>query len=151
MQAYSYSRIVRDARQFTRTTKISLVEMLFVFSHTQLTEIEKVLWVFLVAHADENLDCTFSYAQLSFCLNLPSENVQGALKRLMAMGFLDTEDLLDSFTSLKLMKPCRFSVQLPLEGLLALKKAPKLQVALPKRKPITINLLHNRLNQKELV
>ncbi len=148
MQGYSLSRIVSDARQFTRIAKISLAEILFVFSHLQLNEVEKILWIFLTSHSDENLDCTFSYAQLSFCLNLPTQNVHVALKRLIAMGFLDTEDLLDSFTPLKLMKCCRFSVQLPLEGLLALKKAPKLQVALPQRKPITINLLHNRLKQR---
>ncbi len=148
MQAYSLSRIISDARQFTRTTKISLAEVLFVFSHTHLTEIEKNLWLFLALHADEHFSCRFSYMQLSFCLNMPSETLHAALKRLMAMGFLDTEDLLDSFTPLKLMKFCQFSVQLPLEGLLALKKTPKLVVNIPKRKPITINLLHNRLQPR---
>ncbi|MCS5711483.1 hypothetical protein [Candidatus Berkiella aquae] len=149
MQAsYSFSRIISDARQFTRTTKISLAEVLFVFSHSQLTETEKMLWLFLAMHANEQFNCRFSYMQLSFCLNLSSEILHVALKRLIAMGFLDTEDLLDSFTPLALMKFCQFSVQLPLEGLLALKKAPKLSVNLPKRKPITINLLNNRLNQR---
>ncbi len=146
MQAYSLSGIISDARRFTRTAKLSLAEVLFIFSHTQLNEVEKILWIFLTTHADENLYSTFSYAQLSFCLNVPTEKVHAALKRLMAMGFLDTEDILDSFTPLKLMRYCRFSVQLPLEGLLALKKTAKLPVTLPKRKPITINLLHNRFN-----
>jgi len=146
MQAYSLSGIISDARQFTRTAKLSLAEVLFIFSHTQLNEVEKILWIFLTTHADENLHCSFSYAQLSFCLNITSDKVHAALKRLIAMGFLDTEDILDSFTPLKLMKCCRFSVQLPLEGLLALKKTTKLPVTLPKRKPITINLLHSRFN-----
>ncbi|MCS5709877.1 helix-turn-helix domain-containing protein [Candidatus Berkiella aquae] len=149
MQAYySFSRIISDARQFTRTAKISLAEVLFVFSHTQLNEIEKILWLFLATHADENFNCQFSYMQLSFCLNLPSETVHVALKYLVAMGFLETEDLIDSFTPLKLMKGCLFSVQLPLEGLLALKKTPKLSTEYPKRKPININLLHNRFNTR---
>ncbi len=146
MQAYSLSGIICGARQFTRAATLSLAEVVYIFSHTQLNEVEKVLWIFLATHADDNFNCTLSYAQLSFCVNLASEKVHAALKRLIAMGFLDTEEILDSFTPLKLMKRCRFSVQLPLEGLLALKKAQKLPVALPKRKPITINLLHNRLN-----
>ncbi|MCS5712374.1 hypothetical protein [Candidatus Berkiella aquae] len=148
MQAYSFSRIISDARQFTRTTTISLAEILFIFSHTQLNEVEKLLWIFLSTHANENFCCTFSYMQLSFCLNLPAEMVHAALKHLIAMGFLDTEGLPDSLTPLKLMKGCRFSVQLPLEGLLALKKTPKISVELSKRKPININLLHNRFNKR---
>ena len=149
MQAYSLSRIVLDARTLTRAVDVSLAEMLFVFSHAMLTEVEKILWLTLAAHASrDTFSCTFSYAQISYCISQPHENVHRALQRLMAMGFLDTEHILDSFTPLKLMKPCCFSVQLPLEGMLALKKASCVAVKAvhnkQSRKPITINLLNNR-------
>ncbi len=151
MQAYSLSRIVLDARKLTRAVNVSLAEMLFVFSHAMLNEVEKCLWLILAAHASrESFSCTFSYAQLSYCISQPHENVHRALQRLMAMGFLDTEDILDSFTPLKLMKPCCFSVQLPLEGLLALKKASVCALGARSdkhRRPITINLLNNRLDK----
>lgn len=148
MLAYSPCRILDDARKLTRLVDVSLAEMLFVFSNAMLNEVEKILWLTLAAHASrDTFSCTFSYAQLSHCILQPHENVHRALTRLMAMGFLDTEDLLDSFTPLKLMKPCRFSVQLPLEGLLVVKKtsctALREKQRLP-RQPITINLLNNR-------
>lgn len=147
MQAYSLSRIVLDARALTRSVNVSLAEVLFVFSYTQLNEVEKILWMLFATHADESLSCTFSYAQMSYCINQHHEIVHRALKRLMAMGFLDCEGLLDTFTQLRLLQVIRFHLQLPLEGMLALKKtssnALREQQRLP-RKPITINLLARR-------
>ena len=151
MQAYSFYRILNDARQLTRLVDVSLAEMLFVFSHAKLTEVEKILWLTLAAHADrETFSCTFSYAQLSYCISEPHENVHRALTRLIAMGFIETTGLLDSFTPLTLLKVCTFTVLLPSEGLLALKKtslcaAKTATQDRPPRRPVTINLLNNRI------
>lgn len=147
MQAYSLSRIVSDARTLTRSARVSLAEVLFVFSHTQLNEVEKILWILFATHADDALSCTFSYAQISYCVNLDHETVHRALKRLMAMGFLDCEGLLDTFTQLRLLQVIRFHLQLPLEGLLSLSRS---CVTKPEklRRPITINLLHNRFEKR---
>lgn len=152
MQAYSPCRILNDARQLTRAVDVSLAEMLFVFSHAVLSEVEKLLWLTLAAHATrETFSCTFSYAQLSYCISQPHENVHRALTRLIAMGFIETDGLLESFTPLSLLKFCTFTVQLPLDGLLALKKAPRCkkpeafhEKGIYKRPPIMINLLNNR-------
>ncbi|MGE3318192.1 MAG: hypothetical protein AB7I18_02760 [Candidatus Berkiella sp.] len=154
MQAYSLSRILNDARQLTRSARISLAEVLFVFSHTQLNEVEKILWILFATHADDSLSCTFSYAQISYCVNLDHEIVHRALKRLLALGFLECEGgLPDPFSPLCLLKFQRFHLALPLEGLLALKKAPQCKKPKPwhekgiyKRPPILINLLNNRFN-----
>ncbi len=152
MQAYSLMRIVLDARTLTRTANVSLAEVLFVFSHTQLNEVEKILWMLFATHADDSLSCTFSYAQISYCINQHHEIVHRALKRLIAMGFIETEGLLESFTPLSLLKVCTFTVQLPLEGLLALKKTvpckkPEAfhEKGIYRRPQIMINLLHKRL------
>ena len=152
MQAYSLSRIVSDARTLTRTAQVSLAEVLFVFSHTQLNEVEKILWILFATHADDSLSCTFSYAQISFCVNLNHETVHRALKRLMAMGFIESGGLVETFTPLLLLQQFTFTVTLPLEGLLALKKTPKVKQpealhvkGIYKRPPILINLLNNRL------
>lgn len=142
MHAYSLSRIVFDARTLTRTAQVSLAEVLFVFSHTQLNEVEKILWMLFATHADDSLSCTFSYAQISYCVNLPHETVHRALKRLMAMGFLDCEGLLDTFTQLRLLQVIRFHLQLPLEGLLHLRRSCVVKQE-KERRPITINLLKN--------
>lgn len=121
MLVYSPARIVNDARSLTRSANISLAEVMFVLSHTELTEVEKCLWLLLATHADSaNLACTFSYAQLSFCVNQPHQIVHGALKRLIAMGFLGSDNLLETFTPLQLMAFCKFTVQLPGMSLLQL-------------------------------
>ncbi len=153
MQAYSLYRIMLDARQLTRPVALSLAEMLFVCSHAALTECEKIIWLLLAAHAEpESFSCTFSYAQLSHCTQQPHDNVHRALQRLIAMGFLESKDLLTQFSPLLLLRECQFSVQLPLEGLLALKKTPRIkkpeawhEKGIYKRPPILINLLRNRL------
>jgi len=151
MQAYSLSRILNDARSLTRSIHVSLAEMLFVFSHSQLNEVEKILWLTLASHADrESFSCTFSYAQLSHCIYQPHETVHRALKRLAAMGFIETEGLPEVFTPLALLATHRFGLGFPLEGLLALKKSSVVasKAAMPDRsaRPITINFLNNRLN-----
>lgn len=151
MQAYSLCRILNDARQLTRLVDVSLAEMLFVFSNATLTEVEKILWLTLAAHADrETFSCTFSYAQLSYCISQPHENVHRAIIRLIAMGFIETDGLLESYTALTLLRNCTFTVKLPLEGLLALKKTPRCkkpealhQKGIYRRPPIMINLLKN--------
>lgn len=155
MQAYSLCRIMLDARQLTRPVAVSLAEMLFVFSHALLTECEKIIWLILAAHAEhDSLSCTFSYAQLSHCTHQPHDNVHRALQRLIALGFLETRDLLTQFTPLLLLRDCLFTVKLPLEGLLALKKTPRIkqpeawhEKGIYKRPPILINLLKNRVGR----
>lgn len=123
MQAYSLCRILHDARQLTRPVHVSLAEMLFVFSHSQLTDVEKILWLTLASHADrDSFSCTFSYVQLSHCIYQPHETVHRALKRLLALGFLECEGLLEAFTPLCLLRNCTFTIRLPIEGLLTLKK-----------------------------
>jgi hypothetical protein len=153
MLAYSPARIVNDARQLTRSANVSLAEVMFVLSNTELTEVEKMLWLLLAMHAESaNLTCTFSYAQLSFGVNHPHQTVHGALLRLRALGFLQSDDLLETFTPLQLLRHCHFVVQLPLAGLLALKKTPRCKEpealhdkGIYRRPPIMINLLNNRL------
>lgn len=155
MLAYSPARIVNDARQLTRSANVSLAEVMFVLSHTQLTEVEKCLWLLLATHAEsDHLACTFSYAQLSFCVNQPHQIVHGALLRLIAMGFLESDDLLETFTPLQLLSFCKFTVLLPLDGLLALKKTPRGKEpaawhdkGIYQRPPILINLLKNRFGR----
>ena len=117
MQAYSLCRILNDARQLTRLVDVSLAEMLFVFSNAKLNEVEKILWLTLAAHADrETFSCTFSYAQISYCIHQPHENVHRALSRLNAMGFIESGGLLETFTPLTLLQNFTFTVKLPLEG-----------------------------------
>ncbi len=153
MQAYSLCRILNDARQLTRLVDVSLAEMLFVFSNAMLNEVEKILWLTLAAHADrETFSCTFSYAQISYCIHQPHENVHRALTRLIAMGFIESGGLLESFAPLALLRNFTFTVTLPLEGLLALKKTPRCKKpsalhvnGIYKRPSIMINLLNNRL------
>ncbi len=124
MQAYSLCRILQDARQLTRPIHVSLAEMLFVFSHSQLTDVEKLLWLTLASHAgSDSFTCTLSYAQLSHYIYQSYETVHSALKRLLALGFLECEGLLEAFTPLALLRTCTFTVRFPLEGLLALKKS----------------------------
>ncbi len=154
MQAYSLSRIVLDARTLTRTANVSLAEVLFVFSHTQLNEVEKILWMLFATHADDSLSCTFSYAQISYCINQHHEIVHRALKRLIALGFLEAMSLREDFSALRLLQCCRFIIALPLDGLLVLKKAEKCKKPAPmhekgiyRRPPILINLLNNRFKE----
>lgn len=154
MQAYSLCRILHDARQLTRPIPVSLAEMLFVFSHSQLTDVEKILWLTIASHADrDSFSCTFSYAQLSHCIYQPHESVHRALKRLLALGFLECEGLLEAFTPLTLLRNCTFTVRLPLEGLLLLKRSSQHnkqeawhEKGIYKRPEIVINLLNNRFN-----
>lgn len=152
MQAYSLTRILNDARSLTRSIHVSLAEMLFVFSHSQLNEVDKILWLTLASHADRgSFSCTFSYAQLSYCISQPHENVHRALKRLAAMGFIESGGLVETFTPLLLLQQFTLTVTLPLEGLLALKTAAKVKQpealhvkGIYKRPPILINLLNSR-------
>ncbi|MGE3318558.1 MAG: hypothetical protein AB7I18_04615 [Candidatus Berkiella sp.] len=50
----------------------------------------------------DSYSCTLSYAQLSHCIYQPHEAVHRALKRLLALGFLECEGLLEAFTPLTL-------------------------------------------------
>jgi hypothetical protein len=133
---------------------VSLAEMLFVFSHSQLTEVEKILWLTIASHADrDSFSCTISYAQLSHCIYQPHETVHRALKRLLALGFLENEGLLEAFTPLTLLRNCMFTVRLPLEGLLLLKRSSQTKKSetwhekgIYKRPQVLINLLNDRFN-----
>jgi len=73
--------------------------------------------------------------------------VHRALKRLLALGFLECEGLLEAFTPLTLLRNCTFTVRLPLEGLLVLKKTSCVAAGAAmqdkSRKPVMINLLKN--------
>ncbi|MFI4937483.1 MAG: helix-turn-helix domain-containing protein [Candidatus Berkiellales bacterium] len=72
---------------------VSSEQIQFVFSYPQLSDGEKVLWLWLAQHSinDPNLYCYFSYQQISLALNKKWDTIHRALVRLRFMGFVQSD------------------------------------------------------------
>jgi len=125
-------RILRETRRFKKYVTFSTAEIEFLAKTEKLTDSAKLLWVILALISAENprLIMLVTLSELALKIHKSCFEIYKLLLQLHVMGFIQVENLPKACHEDLLPNQCHksFSISLsfPLEGLLCLKKTPRL-------------------------